>query len=90
VNFEDATRKQLLQIALHEECDIDYKWQAVAELEYRKWHDDMLPTLLKLWGAGLSAFDIAIELDLPESTIKGKLQQYGLFGRRVTNEKTVC
>lgn len=81
--FEDATRKQLLQVALYEDCHIDYKWEAVSELDYRKWHDDMLPTLIKLWGSGMSAFEIGIELDIPESTVRGKLKKYDLFGRRI-------
>lgn len=78
-----ATREQLLTIALYENCSLDLKWQAVAELEYRKWHDDMLPTLIKLWGKGLSAFEIALELDIPVSTVRGRLTKYNLYGRRV-------
>lgn len=83
MHFEDATRNQLLHIALYESCSLDYKWQAVSELDYRRWHEDMLPTLIKLWGKGKSAFEIAIELDIPESTVRSKLQKYDLFGRRV-------
>jgi len=83
MNFEFATRQQLLQIALYEDCSLDDKWAAVAELEYRKWHDDMLPALVKMWGKGKSAFHIANELDLPESTIRGQLQKYNLYGKRV-------
>lgn len=78
-----ATRQQLLTIALYEDCHIDLKWQAVAELEYRKWNDDMLPTLIKLWGKGLSTFEIAVELDIPVSTVRSRLTKYDLYGRRV-------
>lgn len=36
MNFKQATKQQLLTIALYEKCDLDYKRQAVKELERRK------------------------------------------------------
>lgn len=82
--YEDATRKQLLQIALHEDCSIDDKYEAVRELQLRQFTDDMLPDLVKLWGAGLSTFEIGIELGIPQSTVIGRLQKYNLYGKRVS------
>jgi len=81
--YEDATRKQLLQIALHEDCSIDDKYEAVRELQLRQFTDDMLPDLVKLWGAGLSTFEVGIELGIPQSTVIGRLQKYNLYGKRV-------
>jgi hypothetical protein len=36
IHIENATRKELLQIALHENCDIDYKYAAIRELQRRQ------------------------------------------------------
>jgi len=38
-HMENATKKELLQIALHENCDIDYKYAAVRELQRRQRHE---------------------------------------------------
>lgn len=83
IYFEDASRKQLLNIALYENCDLDLKYQAAAELQIRRWSDDMLPQLLTLWGKGYSAFQIGIEMEVPESTVRSQLIKYDLYGRRM-------
>ena len=83
IYMEDATKKQLLQIALHEDCDIDYKYDAAAELQMRQWQEEFLPELLRLWGKGMSAFNIGIEMGIPESTVRSRLRKYDLYGRRV-------
>lgn len=36
MNFESATKEELLQIALYEDCDIRYKYKACKELCKRK------------------------------------------------------
>ena len=79
--MERATKKQLLTIALYEDCSLDLKWQAIAELEYRKWNDDYLIDLVRMWGQGKSSYEIAVKLDLPENTIKWQLEKHGLFGK---------
>lgn len=61
--FEDATKKQLLQIALFEDCPLEYKNKAVCELQMR-WTDKLLPDLILLYGEGLSLSQIAIELGI--------------------------
>lgn len=81
--FEDASKKQLLQIALWEDCSIDDKYEAVAELQMRQWHDDFLPQLISLWGQGYTCFQIAIELGIDENMVRTKLRKYDLYGRRV-------
>lgn len=83
IYMEDANRKQLLQIALHENCSLDYKYEAATELQVRKWRDDMLPELIRLWGQGKSIFEISIEMEIPESTVHKRIQKYNLFGKRV-------
>jgi DNA-binding NarL/FixJ family response regulator len=84
MNFEDATKQQLLQIALYEECPIEYKYEAVRELQLRQFNEEtMLEDLVKLWGQGLSCFSIAMELGIEENTVKWQLTKYGLWKRRV-------
>lgn len=82
--FEDATRDELLQVALFEDCDISYKFEAVRELQLRQWHEDMLPDLVSMWGKGMSEFQIGIELGIPSTTVKAKLIKYNLYRKRVT------
>jgi DNA-binding protein Fis len=82
IQFENATKRQLLQIALREDCSLDDKYEAVRELQLRQWNDSMLQDLVLLFGRGLSPFDVAIELGLDEYTVRKKLDQYGLKRRR--------
>lgn len=35
MNFSVATKKQLLQIAMHEDCELDIKYAACRELQRR-------------------------------------------------------
>lgn len=81
--FEDATKKQLLQIALWEECPIDYKYEAAAELQMRQWHDDYLQDLVRLWGEGKTSFQIAVELNIDIQAVVYRLSKYNLFGKRL-------
>lgn len=65
IYFGNANKQELLTIALHEDCDFDYKYEALRELEYRKnmnkWKDEMLTELVVLYGKGYSIYDIADE-----------------------------
>lgn len=85
--FEDATKKQLLHICLFEDCPIQYKYEAARELQLRQWHDEYLPKLVRLWGEGKSSFQIAIEIGIEQNVVIHRLAKYGLYGRRVTNNK---
>lgn len=83
INWDDATKKQLLQIALHEECGLSDKYAAIRELQINKWSDEMLTDLVRLWGKGFDSFSISIELGIGQAKVKRKLTQYGLWKRRV-------
>ena len=85
IYFEDATRQQLLTIALYDDCSLDDKYEAVRELQLRQWHDDLLPQLVNLWGRGYTIFDISIELGLQENTVKAQLYKYDLYKKRVSH-----
>ncbi|UYL94117.1 putative transcriptional regulator [Geobacillus phage vB_GthS_PK5.1] len=81
--FEDATKEQLITICLYEDCPLEYKYEAARELEIRKWREEMLTELVRLWGKGYSTFEIAIELGIDENTVKWQLQKHGLYRKRV-------
>ena len=83
--FEDASKRQLLQIALWEECPIDYKYEAAAELQMRQWHDDYLQDLVRLWGEGKTSFQIAVELNIDIQAVVYRLDKYKLYGKRVVS-----
>ena len=81
--FEDATKEQLITICLYEDCPLEYKYEAARELEIRKWREEMLTDLVRLWAKGYSTFDIAIELGVDENTVQWQLQKHGLYRKRV-------
>jgi DNA-binding protein Fis len=81
IQFEDATKRQLLQIALREDCSLDDKYEAVRELQLRQWNDSMLQELILLYGRGNSPFQVTIELGIEEYTVRNKINQYGLKRR---------
>lgn len=81
--FEDATKHQLLQICLWEDCSIDDKFEAARELQIRQWNDDYLLDLVKLWGAGKTSFEIAMELGVEQNVVSWQLEKHDLYGRRV-------
>lgn len=82
IHFEDANKTQLLQICLDEDCPIEYKYEAAAELQMRQWHEDYLVGLLRLWGEGKTSFQIAVELGIDESQVKKQISDRKLFGKR--------
>lgn len=81
--WEDATKQQLLQICLWEDCPLEYKFEAARELQLRQWHDDYLPELVRLWGKGMSSWNIAIELGIDQGVVSWQLEKHGLYGRRI-------
>lgn len=84
VNWETATKKQLLQIALHEDCELEYKYTACRELQLRyQWIEEMTTELVLLYGKGYTPLFIATELGVEEHVIYKKLNQLGLWKRRV-------
>ena len=74
IYFGNANKQELLTIALYEDCDFDYKYEALRELEYRKnmnkWKDEMLTELVVLYGKGYSIYDIADDLGVSEGTVR--------------------
>jgi DNA-binding protein Fis len=83
MNWELATKKQLLQIALNEDCPVDDKYQALRELQLR-WMNKLLPDLVLLYGQGLNCSQIALETGLDPHTVRNKLKQFGIYKKRVS------
>jgi DNA-binding CsgD family transcriptional regulator len=82
MEWEAATKRQLLQIALREDCSIADKYAACREMHVRQWRDTMLEELVLLYGRGISPFLISIELGVDEYTVRNKIKQYGLKRRQ--------
>jgi transposase-like protein len=89
MNFEKATKQQLLTIALYEDCSVDLKYEACRELQMR-WNKDMLIDLVRLYGQGKEVWEIAEYLGISESVVKEKILSYRLYRGRVHEKSNVC
>jgi hypothetical protein len=88
MDFDEATKKQLLTIALHEDCPLEYKYEAARELQLKTWGPFFLQKLLKYWGMGLSDVKIAKKMGVEDWEIHKQLVKYNLYGSRVKGRKT--
>ena len=66
MNFQDASKQQLLTISFDENNSLEDRYEAVKELESRKvqkhWKDYMISSLVLMWARGASVGEIAKEL----------------------------
>jgi hypothetical protein len=85
-----ADKKQLLQIALSEDCPIEFKYRAVLELQERKKKKDYLPQIVYLFGMGLLVPDIAKALFLSHQKVEKIINQKELWRTRYYKEKGRC
>ncbi|TYS91917.1 hypothetical protein [Rossellomorea aquimaris] len=81
MKWDIASKRQLLQIALHEDCDLNDKYAAARELQINQWSDDMIPDLILLYGRGHSLLSIAVELGIEQYMVQNKINEYGLKRR---------
>lgn len=79
MRWELATKRQLLQIALYEICPLSFKYEALRELELRKWSDIHLQKLVKYWGLGYTQEQIAEKLGVEFETVGYYLRKHGLY-----------
>lgn len=82
IHFDHASKSQLIQIAMYEECPLELKYEALRELQLR-WTNTMIPELISLYGKGMNMSEIAYELGIDPHTVKNKLKQLGVYRRRV-------
>ncbi|WP_108669534.1 hypothetical protein [Peribacillus acanthi] len=87
MNWNEATKSQLLTIALHDNCPVDHKYRAVQELQMR-WNQDMLLDLVRMYGQGKEVWEIAEYLGISESDVAASIKDYKLYRGRVKNEST--
>lgn len=83
MNYDEATKKQLLTICLFEDCPLEMKYAAARELQLKNWGPTFLQRLLKLWGMGFSETQIADKFGVEIWEIKKQLLKYNLYGSRV-------
>lgn len=85
MNWASANKQQLLQIAISEDCDFSYKYEAVRELQSR-WSQDMLTDVVIMYGKGYMPKEIAEYLGVSSELIGGVITKYGLKKGRVKHE----
>lgn len=83
MRWDEATKKQLLTIALFEDCPLEDKYNAVRELQLKNWGPTFLQKLVKYWGKGLSDVQIAERFGVEEWEVHKQLLKYNLYGSRV-------
>jgi hypothetical protein len=82
IYFDSATKTQLIAVCLYEDCPLDFKYEALRELQLR-WTNQLLPELIKLYGTGMNLSSIADELGVDPYTVRNKLKQFKVYKRRV-------
>lgn len=86
MEWHTATKKQLIQICVNEDCSFEDKYESARELQLRQWRDEYLTDLVRLWGEGKSSRDIAIELGIDQGAVSWQLEKNALYGTRVKKE----
>lgn len=88
LDFTIAKKAQLLQIAMFEDCKIDWKYAAVKELQRRKRlaKEDYLPQIVYLFSKGLIAPEIARELSISSQKVEKTINQHKLWKVRLNRE----
>lgn len=80
-------KKQLLTIALHEDCPLEMKYEVARELQLKNWGPTFLQKLVKYWGMGLSDVKIAELFGVEEWEVHKQLLKYNLYGKRVKRRR---
>lgn len=86
MNWDDATKSQLLTICLNEECPLEYKYASARELQLKNWGPAFLQKLIRYWGNGLTDIQIADRFGVEVWEVKKQLQKYHLYGSRVKGD----
>jgi hypothetical protein len=83
MRWDEAAKKQLLQICFFEDCPLEHKYAAARELQLKNWGPTFLQKLLKYWGMGLSETQIADKFGVEDWEVKKQLLKYNLYGSRI-------
>ena len=82
MDWASASKQQLLQIALSEDCDFSYKYEAVREIQGR-WSQDMLTDVVIMYGKGYRPKEIAEYLGVSVHRVGYIIARYGLKKAKV-------
>lgn len=88
MKWEKASKPQLLQIALNEDCPLEFKYQACSELQMR-WNNDMLTDVVIMYGKGYSPKEIAEYLGISCEMVGGIISKYDLRRAKVGFTKAI-
>jgi hypothetical protein len=88
LKWEKASREQLLQVALHEDCEIEYKYKACSILQYQRHLNkaDHLQEIVYLFSKGLLVPEIAIILNVTSQHVEKIINQKNLWKSRLHSE----
>jgi DNA invertase Pin-like site-specific DNA recombinase len=88
MNWEKATKEQLLTIALDEDCPFDYKYKACAILQYVRHltNTDHLQEIVYLFSKGLLVPEIARLLSVSHQHVEKIINQKKLWKTRLYKE----
>lgn len=80
MDLSEVNKKTLIQIAMDDNMNLDFRYEAARELQFR-WDNKLLPELVRLYGQGMKVREIADYLGTSKQEVNSKIQLYGL--RRV-------
>lgn len=88
LRWNEATREQLLQVALHEDCENDYKYKACSILQYQRHLNkaDHLQEIVYLFSKGLLVSEIAKVLSISHQHVEKIINQKELWRTRLFKE----
>jgi DNA invertase Pin-like site-specific DNA recombinase len=88
MNWHQATREQLLQVALDEDCSFDYKYKACSILQYQQHLNkaDHLQEIVYLFAKGMLVSEIAKVLSISHQHVEKIINQKELWRTRLFKE----
>lgn len=88
LDWNSATREQLLQIAIHEDCEIDYKYKACSILQYQRHLNkaDYLQEIVYLFSKGLRVPEISKVLSISHPHVEKIINQKELWRTQLYKE----
>jgi hypothetical protein len=91
MEWEAATKQQLLQITLNETCSLNDKYQALRELQQRykrdkysmKMTEEKKAAIVYYWTKGLTVEQLRVRFDVNMRDIEKMIDQYKLWRGRL-------
>jgi hypothetical protein len=56
MNFDEATKRQLITICLYEDCSLDDKYLAARELQLKNWGSPLPTKISEVLGHGINRY----------------------------------